>query len=255
MEYVELIIDDEYVGIYCLQEVVDLDTFSANKKTDLLVSVKKWESEIEERELFTLTEQENDIIDEFELEKGLKNNRELRLELLKTAINKINNIEENAIQLEYDLENNAKYSVFINLIEAQDNTYKNEKILFRNMGSYYIMQKTPWDLDRSMQNERVTELADINRILEDDSLSVEFKESDEFKNMQKDIYFKLRETIYNEETLNQMVDKYAEYLKSSGAVERDSAKWANNNFEESCENIKKFFKERISILDNYYGEL
>ena len=45
------------------------------------------------------------------------------------------------------------------------------------------------------------------------------------------------------------------YLQKSGAVQRDAIKWNNNEFENECNNLKKFFKERITTLDDYYGGL
>lgn len=49
--YVELIINNEYKGVYLLQEPVNLDTFKANK-TDLLVTIKNWNSDIKDKDIF-----------------------------------------------------------------------------------------------------------------------------------------------------------------------------------------------------------
>ncbi len=258
LEYVELIIDNSYQGIYCLQEAVDLDILAADKNNDFFISIKKYPDNIENSVLFddSYTE-ESEIIDEFEMEEGLENNYSLRRNLLRAFMNKKNGIAENSI--EYDLKNNANYTVFINLILAPDNIFINQKILFRNMENYYLIQKTPWDLDFSMLNkimaQSVKYIWDINVILCDVTLSTEYTESYEFMQYQKEQYFKIRETIYNEETLNNMIDSYCNYLKQSGAVERNCAKWGNNNFEEECQVLKNFFKERIAVLDDYYGGL
>lgn len=96
---------------------------------------------------------------------------------------------------------------------------------------------------------------DINMIFEDSTISKTFSESENFKKYQKEQYFKIRKTIYNEETLNNMIDTYLNYLKQNGAMQRDIAKWGNNIFEEECQIVKDHFKQRIDVLDNYYGGL
>lgn len=99
------------------------------------------------------------------------------------------------------------------------------------------------------------EYLNINMILTDYTISESYRERDDFKKYQKEQYFKFRQTIYNEKTLDNMIDEYMNYLKNSGAIERDSAKWENDSFEEECQNIKNYFKQRISVLDDYYGGL
>ena len=125
-EYIELIIDGKYQGIYCLQEVIDLDTFDANKNKDMLVSIKKWNYDIEERNLYNDKYSKENIVDEFEYEKGIR-----RIDLLRGLVDKVRG--QSVENVEYDLRNNANYSVFINLIMGIDNTYKNEKILNENL--------------------------------------------------------------------------------------------------------------------------
>lgn len=133
MEYVELILDNKYQGIYCLQEVVDMDTFSADKNKDLLVSIRNLRENITDPVLFGDVNKYEEIIDEFEIEKGLDNNYDLRIDLLRAFINKIDNNSENNAQVEYDMESNGKYVLFINLISATDNYYFNQKIFFKDM--------------------------------------------------------------------------------------------------------------------------
>ena len=262
MEYIELIIDNVYQGIYCLQEVVDLDTFSADKKNDFFISIKRYEAEIPNHILFNnIEENSNEFkqIDEFEFEKGLENNYMLKIDILRAFVNKIHNQVENNINIEYNMQNNGDYLLFINLVLAIDNGYKNQKILFRDMGNYYLIEKTPWDLDFSMTNTKLNTLfntySDIGMILCDDTIPISYFDVEEFNKYQKEQYFKLRKTIYNEETLNNMIDSYMSYLQECGAVQRNAEKWNNNDFENECNNIKNFFKERIAILDEYYGGL
>lgn len=250
LEYVELIIDDDYKGIYYLQEQVDLDTFKANKK-DLLISIKEWYDDVEHTLFNENLILNSDNIDEYELEKGIENN-ELRLKILRSFVNsRWGNKPE--LNIKYDIDNNVNYTLFLNLIVASDNTSKNQKILFKKYKNGYTVYKTPWDLDRSLGNEYTKDKFDINKIYIDYAISEELRNNIEFNKKIKEKYFKFRKDIYTEENINDLINKYITYLNKSGAINRDTTRWNKNNFNCSTNEIKKFIKARIEVLDKYYG--
>lgn len=250
LEYVELIIDDDYKGIYYLQEKIDLDTFKANKK-DLLISIKEWYDDVEHTLFNENLVLNSDNIDEYEIEKGIENNK-LRLKILRSFVNTRwgNNPE---INIAYDLDNNADYTLFLNLIIASDNTSKNQKILFKNNNDSYTVYKTPWDLDRTLGNEYTKDKFDINKIYVDYAIPEYLRKDILFNNKIKEKYFNLRKDIYTEENINNLINKYSKYLNKSGALNRDTKRWNKNNFDYSTNEIKNFIKERIQVLDKYYG--
>ena len=253
MKYVELIIDNNYLGLYCLQEPVDIKTFNANKKTDLLISIKDYAFNITNRLLFTEDAYNSeDMLDEFEFSAGFSG--EERINILREFYNSFTNNEKNNI--EYDTDNSINYTLFINMILAVDNSYKNEKILLEYKDNKYVIKKSPWDLDISMCNDKIyTDSFNINMIERDLTLPKYISESEELKKLLKEKYFELRKSIYNEETINEIINNYKNILNSSGAVIRDSEKWGNEHFNDSIEVIKTFFKDRIEVLDRYYGDL
>ena len=247
---VELILDGSYRGIYALQEPIGLDTFKAND-SDLLVSIKYWRNDIHTHRIYDETRTIHSTIDEFEIEDGL-GSRDIKRNLLLSFLDNIDGTNYSNLKVEYDLKSNSEYDLFINLIMAVDNSYKNEKILFRNENNKYIVYKMPWDLDWSINNETVSAKTIISSIYVDSTIPSYILKDSEFKKLEKDKYFEFRNTIYNEEYLNNLIDGYADELRNSGALDRSNS---IESFEENIIRIKDFFKERINVLDKYYGGL
>lgn len=259
LEYIELVINDEYQGLYYLQEKVTMDTFDGNKKKDLLISTKTWKTVIENPILDEATVINNNLIDEFEIEEGLEGDYKTQIDILKSFNSSISD-ENSKYTIKYDLENMVNYGLFLNFTMARDNTYKNQKIIFKDMGSYYFLQKTVWDLDWSFNNENIKRYypdlnMEITNIDYDLAVPYSLKENELYKNYSKNKYFTFRENYYNEENISNVINKYRNYLESYGAVTRDSKKWNNEYYLESIKVIKDFVKDRIQILDEYFGEL
>lgn len=61
----------------------------------------------------------------------------------------------------------------------------------------------------------------------------------------------MKRDFYNTVYINNLINEYDNYLKSSGVLMRNNSK----NYENSIKNIRKFFEERIPVLDNYFGGL
>lgn len=247
LEYVELIVDNDYRGLYCLQEIVDLDTFNATKN-DLLVSTK-FENELVvdsklDDESFVLN---SFVIDEFEIEEGIKD-KKLILDILRSFKNNLED-KKTDIKIEYDLNNSASYNLFINLILAEDNNYKNQKILFKNNNSFYTVVRTVWDLDCIFNNELVDKGFKVDEWYDDYAVPSDVRDS--FSSFLKDKYLNIRKNIYNEKDIYELIDKYENILMKSGAIERNSKRWNGNYSGTSF--IKAFFKDRIDFLDNYFG--
>lgn len=202
---------------------------------------------------------EKDVVDEFEFEKGIEDNFNLRLEIIRKFYSEIYGKEyENDIKLEYDYDILTDYFVFINLINSIDNIYKNEKILFeRQSENIYTIKKTVWDLDWSIYNEQVAtksksnQIFDTTLILFDTAIPQNIRKDDRYLKMAKNKYFEIKREFYNTEYINNLINEYDSYLKSSGALMRNNSK----KYEDSIKNIRKYFEERMPVLDNYFGGL
>ena len=251
LEYVEFIMNGSYEGIYYLTEPVTVSTFNGNIEKDLLITINKhFDSNIDSLNI-------SNFIDLFEIENDVKDDYKKKTAILESFNYLIyNKKEKESIEIKYDLENSANYSLFLMLTIAKDNSDKNQKILFRDMGDYYLLQKTVWDLDWTFNNENISkELVDPSKNVIDVDLSLnsEFRKDKLFKTTLQEKYFIARKDFYNIENLEKIIDNYNNYLISGGAISREENRWNNFHYLESIEIVKESIKRRIEYLDEYFG--
>ena len=251
LKYIELFIDNEYKGIYCLQEPADFKTYNANKNNSLIVQIKAWETEVNTT-LFDNDLKYSTLIDEFELDSKMDTN--MQIELLRIFASDLKGVDYSSnLELNYDIETFVDHSLLINMISALDNTYKNQKILFRYSGGEYIVESYPWDLDMSQNNEITIYKKNFLNIVENMAVPKMIYNSEEYKQKLKDRYFELRKSIYNREHIDSLIDANKNELEKSGAILREEMRWGDRDLDYSTQNIKDFYSKKIELLDGYYG--
>ena len=256
LEYIELVLNGEYQGLYYLEEIVDIDTFNGDKANDLFVSIKDWKYNVEDEKIENASTIVDNKINEFEIEDGLDGNQEKQLEILRAFNKNFNDIIDDNIKLKYDLKNSVNYSVFINLTMAIDNTYKNQKILFRKVNNYYLIERTIWDLDWTFANENSKNFSyELSPSFTYVDLAVpeSLRKDETYLERLKNTYIDFRTRFYNLNNLNSLINKYENYIDSYGASMRDIKKWGNYSYKESVDYLRDFFEQRIDILNWYYG--
>ena len=251
MKYIELFIDNEYKGIYCLQEPADFKTYNANKNKSLLVSIKGWPVK-ENSILYNSDLQYNILIDEFELDSKMEEKQQI--EILRKFVSDLRgkNYSSNIV-FDYDVDSFVNHTLFLNMISAIDNIYKNQKILFRYSDGKYIVESHPWDLDRSQNNENIMLEENFLKIVENVAVPKMIYNSEEYKQKLKDRYFELRKSIYNREYIDSLIDANKNELEKSGAILREEMRWGDRDLDYSTQNIKDFYSKKIELLDGYYG--
>lgn len=256
LRYCELVFGGRYQGIYCLQESVDYRTYENLASDSLLFSVKKWENEsgglvFREDAVERLYSQEMRV-DEFSVDKCQEDQMGLAVEMLRVIkAGLLQEPYESKLTIAFDEETAANYALLIDMVYATDNRYKNQKFALRLVAqNQYVIEKTAWDLDWSMVNPDTQADADVTRHLEDTFF---YGDKAAIAEQMKEKYWTYRQTFFNVQELEKRIDQYADLLQSSGAIARESHAWQQPDFDESCGQIKAFFKARIDALDAYYG--
>ena len=273
LEYIELIIDGEYQGIYYLQEPVDHKTFNVDKKNNYLYSIKDLKKGRQVNKNSEIIYSNDVIINEFSLEKVNNDNLNIMIDNL-IMLDEFNLKGINNDIFNYNIDNFLKYNIFINLISAPDNCYKNQKIMLKSVDNKYELSKSPWDLDVSMRNPSISVewFGPEDKIYYDEARYQEDFNSDEMKNFESTIYFDFRNQIYNEKYINYLITKYSDMILKSGALIRDNIKWGRDNlnvnsgtvnkefskfdisaYEEDLKYIKNNLLDRIKLLDKFYS--
>jgi len=238
-EYVEIIVNGSYGGIYLLQRRVDakllgLDTDDillkgtyATVADDPLVAYEITSSPLESEETFKLLES-----------LGLPTGADIM-----------------------NIDNFIDVSLMIQLGSMADNKgYKNTFYVIERDGDSYSLKLAMWDTDLSFASNYTNwfnfdydgKLAGtFNRCEYADML----EKHPQLNRLMAERWFELRESILTTENMFRYLDSDYAVLEPSGALQRDLKVWGiRHGGLDTVEVLKKFITERLTVLDAYYSE-
>lgn len=262
LQYVEVAVNNEYLGIYALGEQVDkkqlqLKSYNSAIRGELYKGISWGASTFGSLPNydnydrfwggFEMKYPKEDDITEWS---NLYN-------FLDFVINSTTENFENGISDEFVISNAIDYFIFLNLLRATDNTGKNIYIAkYTDNEPYFYV---PWDLDGTYgiiwngNQENVT----------DDILSNGFYErllNSNITIFREDLsnrWFELRENnvLETDSIINSIYDNYY-LLLTNGNYERETLKWGNNNIDLSnLAYTNTWINERFTYLDTYFNNI
>lgn len=274
LEYVEMIINGEYWGLYGLMPRIDA------KQLDLTYDIYGEEKDILYKTNVAvmpdleLMEQAGEAgqteLDPIEIKYPKNTDKVAELwapmQRLRACI-----FLENA-ELLYDMvdvENIIDYWILLQLTYAHDNSWKNQYIVAQSVtepeptaegdGEKYRFLIVPWDFDYSwglVWKEGVPFSKgydyDASRILPQPIMDMLLRDNT------RDIIGKiqlrwaeLRATVLSEENLMSKVDRLEKIISDSGAVAREQNRWPQGLYEENTDHIRGYIADRLEFLDMY----
>lgn len=261
MEYIEVFVDNKYLGVYGLSERIDKKALGLNEKDILYKGVDIKDVGADDFYL-ELTE---DMAPTFEL-KYPQTFTEEHWEPLKTWYYGLNEKQitdyEDAIKL-LNMENAIDYQLFLNFISGGDNVRKNTYFWadYQSDGSYEIV-RVPWDLNMTWGNGYWGEhpyhfnlyqekyINEIRATQQDMEYLYELNSGDMNQRMSAR-WKELRERIITEENIYSMLDSQFNYIHSSGAYIRDCMFWGSRQEFWSDSYIYDYTHRKIEAMDAY----
>lgn len=261
MEYVEIFVDNEYLGVYGLSERIDKKALGLNEK-DILYKGVDIKDVGEDDFYLELTE---DMTPTFELKYPQTFTKE-HWEPLKKWYYGLNEKQitgyEEATKI-LNMENNIDYQLFLNFISGGDNKRKNTYYWadYQNDGTYQIV-KVPWDLNMTWGNGWYTEhkyhfnlyqekYIDVIWATQKDMEYLYELNSDEMNQKMYARWKELRERIITEENIYAMLDSQFNYIHSSGAYIRNCLFWGSREEYWSDSYIYDYTRRKIEFMDKY----
>lgn len=260
MKYVELFINNEYRGLYCLGEKVNrkqlkLKKHNGNIRGELYKGIS-WGG----TSTFTSIPNYNNnstIWSGFEYKHP---DEEINWSNLHVLVNFVINSSNQDFLDEYkdrfELGNLVDYYIFLNLLRATDNTGKNIYIAKYTTNDKYFY--VPWDLDGSFgtiwngTNDNTTDdlLSNgfYNRLTYDCS-------SDGFRIKLKNKWLELRSTVITHDYLMSLFTSNHNYLETNGIYSRENLAWTNYNYNSVDLNyMSTWITNRLAYLDAKFTE-
>lgn len=260
--YVELILNSQYWGIYGLQEKVDAKQVSFNdtdimyRKTDLLVPTQ---------EDFAV-EDGTSIIPGFEIREPSEEDIKAEDWLpLKEYVNYIyyedTEVDMDILNRLMDVDNAIDYELYLQLLTAPDNIFKNINYYARYENGSYMMYQAPWDVNYTFghdfgANATYTEYHASHETTQQRSREYSAllrADEDATWQMVSEKWFAYRETIFAEDHLKEMAQSYMDELVSSGAMGRDTIRWPESMNSSDLTEMYHFLEMRLAYLDEYYA--
>ncbi len=270
MEYLELLVNGEYRGLYGLVEPTDYKSLGLDRDKDLIYKAGADEWPDEER--FDRSEQEQSFVcagvhirqadKEFYTgiwepfrtfwKHGYEMESEEDLQVLYTCIDRQNFIE---------------YDLYYNAISGMDNRFKNiiYSTVMHEDGTYTI-RRIPWDQNYSFGDDfNKEETEDDKNIRFNPELCERWLNEEVFRNMQaydtelaadmNATWKSWRKSFLREEDWKAYAGKLMAYLQESGAFSRDTIRWPDSENVPGTEEIETFIDRRFVWLDGYLEEL
>ena len=270
MIYVEVFADNSYCGLYGLMEPVDA------KQMDLAVedySYKRKNPGGLQYQYFDFFEERNPYaeVEGFEIKEGpIDENADLWEALADlSAI-----ISEEDQNFKYNTNNMINEEsalnlwLFLQIITGHDHTAKNVFYVakydddFKHNYEFYF---APWDMDLTWGNVSVGEINSVytafeyetvrNRVywdIGDRLLDVQYDGCIEYV---QELYKKLRNTVLNDQNVENIVGELDWELRESGAFARDQKRWPEGVHASDCTQLVAYAKERLAFLDKALYDL
>lgn len=272
-QMVELFLNDEYRGVYCLTENMDRKEMKLKKYNNTTGEIRGglWKSEgygyslmWDCTELYDNTKKTWNV---FEAKyPDVDNVGETDYSTLWNAIHFVVNSSDETFNTEvaeyFDLPVIIDYYIFLNVLNAFDNVGKNMFWAVYDKTNNKKLTLAVWDLDLTvgsvLNKEWISPEYEINinmNLIE----RLRRLNTDHFNERCLQRYKELRNNVLSTDSIIARYTNYYDDLKSSGAAEREQAKWSGDsdinyqtlNFKNEYAYICEWIEKHMLYLDNH----
>ena len=275
IEYCELILNNEYRGVYGLMYPVDRKLMGM-KPGDLLYKVGTWYEQIDFPGRLTDYNGKEEILNangasylELKYPKGPgKDCIYDPFQLYQDMVFETGDMSEmNEAGIRLDLNNFIVHELFCEMTRAGDNTWKNVFIAAYNDGrGGYTLNETIWDLNYTFGDQFKWNPDQLNTVFladSTDAYKIRYDRDygyvrlstiiDGLKEDTAAKWKKWRNDGISPEYINTLFEEEREYLEKSGAFERNSRKWYAADQNDTYSEISRWVSGRFLFLDQMYG--
>ena len=256
--FVELVINNEYMGLYCLNEKLsqDLLGFAHGQFLEggLIYKAVEWSEGATKFESLHKPPRNSFFWDGWEQIYPTHDTCwnplwELRNFIINSTVNQF----KEGISGYMNLKNLIDYYLFVNLVQGLDNTGKNTYLVRRDHASGF--QILPWDIEATWglawNREKNTPTGMLTNHLFDRLIATNSEGYSEQLNIRWQQY---RKAQFSDDAIMGMVSDYYRLLTESGAYAREKEKWQEFPMDYASEYqfITAWIMDRLEFLDDHF---
>lgn len=237
-EYVEVICDQTYAGVYLLQRRIDQKYYGLAQE-DILLKGKNTEIPLNLQDFYEVIYSPLDETETLALMDEI---------LTGTGVSMV------------QPDNFLDVTLFLQYGSAIDNAgFKNMFYLLKKQGDSYQLSMIPWDTDMSWGVTFVNGFVydyhkSMNHMPQRREYSAMLQEYPELESLLASRWNELRQTVFAEENILKELKANQATLEQSGALHREIDWWGLMFEGDTKENLSLFLQERLLRLDEYYSQ-
>lgn len=257
MEYVELIVDNDYVGFYGLVEPVDEKKLGLDKN-DVLYKSTNW-----------LVPEDEDI--QYAVDHRWRLMTYIRIRYpdtiadyekawypMRDYLNTFYHAggDERPAQDKLNLSNTIDMVLFNMAVSGSDNHFRNMYFVADvNEDGTYTMRQIPWDLDLTFGKVVGGGFKDDESVIYEEGAIPYLRESnpDLINPLLQQRWKECRETFLSAESIMDIMYENMDYIVNSGAVARENERWPDYKMTTKLSEIEDYQIRRMEWLDGYFA--
>lgn len=270
-QYVEVYLNGQYHGLFCLTEKIDrkqlkLKKFKDDTMRGVLYKSYKWEPFSNDDDDFYLSRSDSMPtwrgwkLQYPDVEKGEPGSWDPLAHIMHYLSY---TLDEDQLVAEMDTLVDVPvwvdYTLLIDLLVAEDNIAKNQCVYYRDVSEPGSpLGIAPWDMDHAWGRRYDSSPvgADTEMLLDRNWIIYLI-----LKHSQQDIadrYHQLRYTHFHPDSLAQRFHTYYTQLHDAGALQRETERWSGTDgieldFQQEMDYIRQWIEQRIACLDEKYA--
>lgn len=256
--FVELLINNEYMGLYCLNEKLspELLNFEHDQllRGGVMYKAIYWGEGATKFEVLNDPPQNSFFWDGWEqIYPSHDTCWDPLARLRNFVVNSTDAQFEDSIADMVDLQNLTDYYLFVNLILGYDNTGKNTYLVRTDHASGFRI--LPWDVEATWGIAWNKERNNPTGILTNHLFERLVATNTEGYTQQLSIQWdQLREELLTDAVISGMVNEYYQLLTESGAYAREKEKWQEfpMDYPSEYQYISKWITDRLAFLDEHF---
>jgi hypothetical protein len=260
-EFVELFINDNYRGIYCLSEKIDrkqlnLD-FNFYGEGGVLYKAEEWGNGVPTFYNYSDTSLSSVWSGWYQLypDPDIFTQWGPLYNLIKFVVDSDNEEFREYITSYIDLQSFINYYIFLNIISGFDNAGKNTFLYKRTISSKFKI--APWDMDGTWGRNWDASLSNTSSILTN-NLYVRLIETDagEFNELCKKQWMQMRADVLTLSSLLTHFKSYRHLFNKSKGINRENERWnLSLDINSEVSYIESWTIERLEFLDEYFNNV